>query len=585
MIKEIKVHVLNNSKRLNELFAISMTVFAVAVFVSFVTAPLTGDIKVFIAAANQVQYKDLNGLKAIFEAWELKGIGNRILMYVLYQLTKLFVTYGHVTQFEIVVKFIYAIIIITFCAGTAFLISDNSQRRMEIFLIEYFAVMATYTISHLQAEMTGVMLALAAMACYVNGKRWSVIVAGVFGSLLLFFKSIFIILFFVALLGGILYKGIEKINKREILWSILVMSTLDCLFFAFIFVYYPQEFNDMAMAAEFQSTLFSKGAAVSWEMILNNFINNFMRASVMIPFIFIGVACTIIVVIQFIKKKKCMEIILLAFSWIFTIDLIVVSNMYFYYHYFLLILPAVISLLICIKAEKISKVNLVLSGISAFVLVAICWLLKDGNEQTGMINSSTVLLVVIHVLLLFLFVYASEINIYFRRFSIFILCTVSVFFWMNYSSIIAPKYRNARQLLINSEEICQDVFPSDFSEEPVLFLDAGVVPFYIDAPSYSRYFFNLPMQRWNEGDDWIMQKSEYEKLMRYDGKYIVYSEWFGLDKYPELKQKISSEYEVLEDTGIYTYGPDVNMYGLESMPDVQSIRKNKHSYLMVRKSK
>ena len=63
MIKEIKVHVLNNSKRLNELFAISMTVFAVAVFVSFVTAPLTGDIKVFIAAANQVQYKDLNGLK------------------------------------------------------------------------------------------------------------------------------------------------------------------------------------------------------------------------------------------------------------------------------------------------------------------------------------------------------------------------------------------------------------------------------------------------------------------------------------------------------------------------------------------
>lgn len=86
-----------------------------------------------IAAANQVQYKESDGLKAIFEAWELKGIANRILMYFLLRLTKVFVTYGHVVRFEFTVKLIYSIIVILLCAATAFLISDDTRRRIKFF--------------------------------------------------------------------------------------------------------------------------------------------------------------------------------------------------------------------------------------------------------------------------------------------------------------------------------------------------------------------------------------------------------------------------------------------------------------------
>ena len=138
-------------------------------------------------------------------------------------------------------------------------------------------------------------------------------------------------------------------------------------------------------------------------------------------------------------------------------------------------------------------------------------------------------------------------------------------------------------LLIQSEEACKELFPEDFGDEPVLFLDGGTVPFYVDAPSYSRYFFCLPLQRWKEGADWELQKQKYERLMLYEGKYIVYSNWFGLAKYPDLLEKIETEYERIPDSGIWTFSPDWSFFKLDGQTDIETLRAGDDNYILIRK--
>ena len=132
-------------------------------------------------------------------------------------------------------------------------------------------------------------------------------------------------------------------------------------------------------------------------------------------------------------------------------------------------------------------------------------------------------------------------------------------------------------------EICDNVFPEDFGDEPVLFMDSGMAPFYVDAPSYSRYFFDLPLQRWSEGKDWEIQKEEYDHLMDYQGKYIVYDGWIRLDKYPRLKEKIDTEYIVLENSGLWFHAPDWDVFKLLRLPDKKEINGSMSTCIMVRK--
>ena len=71
--------------------------------------------------------------------------------------------------------------------------------------------------------------------------------------------------------------------------------------------------------------------------------------------------------------------------------------------------------------------------------------------------------------------------------------------------------------------------------------------------------------------------------MQYDGKYIVYSGWFGIDKYPQLKDKIDTEYERLENSGLFLYSPDWNVFSLSGPPDAKSVHSGSGTCILVRK--
>lgn len=351
----------------------------------------------------------------------------------------------------------------------------------------------------------------------------------------------------------------------------------------FVKFYYPQEFKDMSAAADFQTTLLSKDYSVGFQSMINSLQNGFTQAVVGMPFLLVGVCITVAVGIWYIRKRDWKHLAVITMMWVLVLDMIIVSNRYFLYHYYLLTLPCFICTLLFLKHTKLALEIICISGIVALCTVAVCWELKDGLQQTPLINYSTVLLVTHHLIFFVIAACLLQQCPAIKSISLFLCMTVCIFFYMNYSSFLAPKFWNERQLLKWSEETCADLFPDDFRDDPVLFLDAGAVPFYVDAPSYSRYFFNLPLQRWKEGDDWELQREEYEKLMQYDGKYIVYTGWFGLEKYPELQAKIAAEYEKIPNSGIYTYSPDWNFFRLSERSELSVIRGNDNAYILKRK--
>ena len=66
--------------------------------------------------------------------------------------------------------------------------------------------------------------------------------------------------------------------------------------------------------------------------------------------------------------------------------------------------------------------------------------------------------------------------------------------------------------------------------------------------------------------------------MQYTGKYIVYSDWFGIEKYPQLQQKLETEYERIDGKDLLLYTPSWDVF---SLTDVQAMKPG--AYILVRK--
>jgi hypothetical protein len=102
------------------------------------------------------------------------------------------------------------------------------------------------------------------------------------------------------------------------------------------------------------------------------------------------------------------------------------------------------------------------------------------------------------------------------------------------------------------------------NESSVLYLDAGVAPYYLRANSSGRYICPLPLQRdspdWNLAANYAFQRT-YAEAMAYNGTYIIwdgsvgYSDWIH-STYPNrqpLISKLETEYDVVWTKGWVIY--------------------------------
>lgn len=403
------------------------------------------------------------------------------------------------------------------------------------------------------------------------------------GSLFMFTKSILVLIFFSVLCCVALVK--EKIDLKRTVITITSFCISEVALFFAVYLIYPKDIQEMKNAAEYQTTLLSGGSNVPLLTIVGNFINNYVQSCVAIPFLILGLVSSIYLFIAYAREKNIFKLSALIMAWVLPIDMIVISNCYFIYHYFTLVLPCIVSLYLYLAYKgDISPYIYYSSAIIAILGVVVCWRLKEGTIQVSFINYSTVLIVLLHLIVIAFLVYSKMNNK--RVIAIFELLAlaVGVFFYGNYSSFVSPKSRNLIAMTKSSEKMMEN-FPDDFGEEPVLLLDSGTVTFYRDAKSYSEYYYNLPMQRWSEGKKWAVQESEYNKLMKYSGKYIVYMDWFRLEKYPELQNKIENEYIRLDGSGYWAYSATWNMFQLDEAPDAENVRNSEDTYILIRKDR
>ena len=103
------------------------------------------------------------------------------------------------------------------------------------------------------------------------------------------------------------------------------------------------------------------------------------------------------------------------------------------------------------------------------------------------------------------------------------------------------------------------------SDEPsVLYLDAGVAPYYLQANSSGRYICPLPLQRdspeWNLTANYAFQRT-YADAMSYNGTYIIGDGSIGVtdwirSRYSNrgpLVNKLKTEYDVVWTEGWVIY--------------------------------
>ena len=567
----------NYRRVLTVLFTSAFSLFCLFVLYSFITIPFTGDLQVFMAAANQVKYQDGSGIMAIFEAWELKGIGNRILMWLVYFIADLLAGYENKIAFAYAAKSVYACFAIAAIGATAYLWpTKDLKHKLYAFFAMFLGIFATFTSVQMQAEMSCVILSLFCTALILHGKKWSLITGGIIAATLLFYKSIFILFFLVILLGTLIYDNEAYGKKKNYLLAIGSFIISTTILFASVSLLYPQEFADMQLSADLQQTLFSEDSDVKLPYISDTFVNELTMSSIAIPFLVAGAASAILLLFAFFRRKDYGRIGLLLILWLIPVDLIVVSNMYFQYHYYILMLPGLISIISILKYEDISLISICAAAVLGIAAVY-------ANKILEIVNLSLIMLVLLHVLLLAVAAgFAAKSKLIKNLFCVLTLA-VCIFFWFHYSSCLSEKHDNLVEHQIQSVITSNNTFPEDFGDAPVLFLDAGSAPFYADAPSYSRYFFNLPMQRWSEKKDWPIQAAEYEKLLAYDGKYILYDPWFQIEKYPALVEKLNNEYTVLSNSGLYLHSPDWNLLKVFPVPDAERVQAFSSCVIYVRK--
>lgn len=540
---------------------IIVVVLAIA-WITFIMTPLTNDIKVFSASARQASFINKGLLYDAYNAWELKSVFSRVVMYFIYKCAIVFSEFGTL-QFERMVAFVYSVLAGLICMVAAYLLDE--AKRFENFVLFVLTFLLTQTCAHMQVEMTGVLLLILAFAIYANARKnkqnqlLKVFLSGIIIGSLFFFKSILIIMSvcFVAIISiWNLQKGYSLSWKR--FWTLVSGSVTTILIgFVSIIIINPNEIEDILNASIFQNTLFS-GEGISL-YILGKFIYSFIYACFRFPMVMLGLCLAACNLVNEIKNKNHFLIFMHILVWMIPALFIVVSNKYFPYHFYIFAFSAVMEIIIwnnnrtfevSVRVERLALLSVIITIISCSL---------DGY----LLTISEKCYFALFCSLMFALIVAIVVDknnlckIIFK-----IIMGLGIASYILFISITSSNVKTYISLL--EKAYSQDTWVKDFiGENEMLYLDDGAGAYIIGAKSYLKYFFPLPVQRIDDASkysDIKCRKETLEKIHSYNGQYIsVYDSWFfDSNRNLDIKQKIENEYQYVNS--IVKYAPTNNLF-------------------------
>lgn len=140
IMKEVKKRLFNLN--LSSIYYFYLPVLLIC-FISYVVTPFTADTRVFYSSA--ILADQLGNFPYNIDAsWEIKPIGNRLIVYLLYKFTLLFVEIDEKTNFEITTKIIFSVIslvaVLAFVYRIKNLINKYSVTVTQVFIVTTFSL-------------------------------------------------------------------------------------------------------------------------------------------------------------------------------------------------------------------------------------------------------------------------------------------------------------------------------------------------------------------------------------------------------------------------------------------------------------
>lgn len=461
-------------------------------FIVSVLTPFSSDVLVSLGAAFQADYFG-NFPKNVYLSWNLRGIGYKYFMYILIKCFGFINSYSH-SIFPYLVRIVYYSFFI--------FISYLSIRELRpffkeigvdsklVFLVFTLSILTTSQHLSLQAEEIAVFLTLVMTAFTFSKKKLLNYLSGFILLLLLSLKAVTIVFGGFPFLLTILFFSKYKEKAIRFIISNSVFLVLGVLFYIFVI---PNEISDILMAAKFQDSSRFKATTP----LLAGYY--FFYAALYMPIIFMGLITAVLNLFSFYKNKQ--NLILLILFTIIPIFVVTLQHKWFSYHYSIFIPFSVISIFVFLYGRKKIKMNL-------------------------KINSIIILY------------FAAYLLIQFLPYQIF-PAKDKKFNFIYYTQEYYKKRQEVGEYLHNNY--------SSKKYSAVLYLTDGAVNYFYREKSYLRYFYPLPLQRakdFPELKNETIYNETLKKVLNYNEDLIVLqSNWFLLEVYPELKEKIENNYK------------------------------------------
>ena len=556
--EEVQILEENRNKNLtNKVTLMQAIVFILALVsvVSFVLAPMGSDIRVFFGAANQTSYARGNFITAPIRQWELKGIANRSFYYWMYLLVKPFAGFG-TFAFEKGAKLLYVALacLAGYVCSRNFYNKEETIPRTVMTLGMVWAVTATDVRSHMQAEMSVVVLLTVAFALACNAvkdlekiNKIKLVVAGILVGLSFFFKSPLILMSLTVACGVLLFTRLEAGKTTFSAMGLVVIAAAVTLGvgLALIYAINPTEFKDIRYASLYESSLLN--SEWNWQWVKLRWLDDPLLPLLKMPALLVGAVLGLYGTITEIRTKHWGRLCLRIIMWAMPFAFMILSNVYYEYHFVTLLLPSLMEMIIHwemlreVMVSRVATIGVYVHMGLLIVLVFVAFAKPDFfyNEVCGTVYYLGVVICAILTI-----VDAIKNHSWGAGLAIMVGSTAFILYQSCLNGDFYKDYHvnSAMYAMDSADELIED-------NSAVLFLDDGAGAYHINNRSYLRYFFPLPLVRIDaesENANLDVYKDMKAEILAFDGRYVcVYEDWFfGRDvtRNQEIYEKLKTEY-------------------------------------------
>ncbi len=502
----------------------------------------SGDVAAFIAAGRQADYYGAFPGN-VYEAWELKPLGHRILWRLLYRASTLIAPYEDKVLFEPTIRLLYSLLSILVIL-VSIRLARAPLRHVGISPPAAFAFLglAFFGMNNwalMQAEHSALLLAIPAAALSLRPEIGARFAAGVLLSLLVTLKGVTIVLAPQVLL---LAAALPRERRPSLLPTVAGLAAgLVVVAIAAVYVF-PREIQDLRNAAAWQGA-----DQLRMEIIAPRLWAFLTSTANGIAVTKLGMAAALALLL-FRSRIGRRSAALIGASWIMGLAGLLSQRHLFGYQFLLLWLPAAacagVLLVRWNAAPDASRLRR--EGV-AFGLLLLA--LSVGARPFWWL---------IPFVPLGWLTWVSARPRHAAAFPAFCALLVATAL-AGWSVPNVPE--QIRRPLPVRELFAEWNHQFQLHQEPeILYLDAGYAAYAIGARSWCRYFFPLPIQRATHRKLLLklpVTQETLARILQYEGRYIVHHfRWLPLPKVPELDAMIRERYRLVardEECGFALY--------------------------------